>query len=81
VAGTQVEATNKSYFLKRDNSTELIPLAADDAQCIICFEEYTETTMIVRLPCAHHFHAQCGKDWLLISKLCPLCKEVRWIIV
>ena len=50
---------------------------AVDAQCIICFVDYTEQDTIITLPCdkRHFFHEDCITDWLKKNNTCPLCKK------
>ena len=44
-------------------------------QCIICMEEFQEKEKVKALPCAHIFHINCIKQWLLKQKTCPFCKS------
>ena len=44
-------------------------------QCIICMEEFQEKEKVKVLPCAHIFHINCIKQWLLKQKSCPFCKS------
>ena len=44
-------------------------------QCIICMEEFQEKEKVKVLPCAHIFHINCIKQWLLKQKTCPFCKS------
>jgi hypothetical protein len=45
-------------------------------QCTISMEEFTEETLIVKLPCNHYFSDDFAKKWLLEnSHKCPLCRE------
>lgn len=45
-----------------------------EAQCSVCFYEYSEGESIRVLQCKHNFHARCIDAWLTQRKnLCPLC--------
>jgi len=49
-------------------------IAAEDACCAICLCEYGEGEELRFLNCNHHFHSECVTDWLMMNKLCPICK-------
>ncbi|CAE7284959.1 RNF13 [Symbiodinium sp. CCMP2456] len=42
--------------------------------CTICLEVPTAGEVLTMLPCCHWYHPECIKEWLLHSRLCPLCK-------
>lgn len=42
--------------------------------CAVCLSDYKVGEVLLRLPCGHHFHSQCGNKWLHRSKNCPLCR-------
>lgn len=42
--------------------------------CTICLEVPTSGEVLTMLPCCHWYHTECIKEWLLHSRLCPLCK-------
>jgi hypothetical protein len=46
-----------------------------DEVCSICYCNVKEGEEVVRLPCQHHFHVDCIKQWLLKERTCPLCKQ------
>ena len=48
--------------------------SADDANCIICTENYVEAEDLRVLACHHHFHKRCLDPWLLSNPVCPLCR-------
>ncbi|KAL7500256.1 hypothetical protein ACHAWT_010975 [Skeletonema menzelii] len=37
--------------------------------------EYTLGDGIVATPCDHIFHKQCCKEWLQLSRSCPICRR------
>ncbi|KAI5075525.1 hypothetical protein GOP47_0009601 [Adiantum capillus-veneris] len=41
--------------------------------CVICRFEYEEGDCLSTLPCKHHYHTECIKNWLQINKSCPIC--------
>ncbi|XP_040383783.1 E3 ubiquitin-protein ligase RNF181-like [Oryza brachyantha] len=44
------------------------------AVCAVCTEEMAARQAVVRLPCAHWFHAGCIGPWLRIRTNCPTCR-------
>mmetsp|Transcript_110505 Transcript_110505/g.323264 ORF Transcript_110505/g.323264 Transcript_110505/m.323264 type:complete len:850 (-) Transcript_110505:212-2761(-) len=47
----------------------------DDAEpCTICLEVPEPGVNITMLPCCHRYHQDCIREWLVHSRLCPLCK-------
>ncbi|KAK9925291.1 hypothetical protein M0R45_033619 [Rubus argutus] len=45
--------------------------------CSICYDDFAEDgvdQLVIPLPCAHHYHADCIIHWLERSHLCPLCR-------
>ena len=40
-----------------------------------CFMDIQPSTHIVRLPCTHILHRECGMQHLLYSKACPACSQ------
>jgi hypothetical protein len=41
-------------------------------ECIICFEEFVEDSMVARLSCLCSFHKACLSSWLQRGNSCPL---------
>jgi len=49
----------------------------EEEQCVICRVEFESGENLKLLPCQHHYHEGCIRQWLLINKQCPMCsKEV-----
>jgi len=48
---------------------------AEDAQCVVCLEEYHEGDSYKRLPCRHHFHTSCIDEWLRLN---DRCEHAQW---
>ncbi|KAG2642384.1 E3 ubiquitin-protein ligase SIRP1-like [Panicum virgatum] len=42
--------------------------------CAVCTEEVAAGQAVVRLPCAHWYHAGCIAPWLRIRNNCPTCR-------
>ena len=42
--------------------------------CIICLNEFKNGDKVYFLPCIHHFHAVCLKEWVKSQNICPTCK-------
>ncbi|KAI9188244.1 hypothetical protein H9P43_002635 [Blastocladiella emersonii ATCC 22665] len=51
-----------------------LAIAPEDATCAICIDEYQPGDDLVLLPCKHVYHNACLREWLAVSKLCPMCK-------
>lgn len=45
------------------------------AECCCCMDEFGPEKNIVSTPCFHYFHKECLKEWLKLSKTCPLCRS------
>ncbi|CAG9320396.1 unnamed protein product [Blepharisma stoltei] len=46
----------------------------EESTCNICLEDFQDGETIIRLPCMHIFHKNCGDDWLERKNSCPICK-------
>ncbi|KAJ9539950.1 hypothetical protein OSB04_026456 [Centaurea solstitialis] len=47
----------------------------EEVSCPICLEEYKNGDKVGRMEkCGHDYHVGCIKKWLLMKKLCPICK-------
>lgn len=44
-------------------------------ECCICLQDYAPGDGIVATPCEHVFHKQCCKEWLNLSRSCPICRR------
>lgn len=85
---TEVEEYNISKY-KSDNdvsSKALNPLpgfsfeyvskyTVTDAECCICFIEYTEGMILHMLPCEHILHRSCLWEWYQKTSSCPICRR------
>ncbi|XP_032155055.1 E3 ubiquitin-protein ligase DZIP3 isoform X1 [Sapajus apella] len=45
----------------------------EEEPCVICHENLSPENLSV-LPCAHKFHAQCIRPWLMQQGTCPTCR-------
>ncbi|ORZ38679.1 hypothetical protein BCR44DRAFT_50003 [Catenaria anguillulae PL171] len=71
--GRQDEAQHSSTRV--DAEAGGVHVRSEDAQCVICLDEYARDEALYLLPCKHHFHEKCLKDWFELSRLCPMCKR------
>jgi Ring finger domain len=47
----------------------------NNRECCVCLDDHQLDEKVVRLPCAHIFHAECILDWLTQhSCTCPVCR-------
>ncbi|KAL6641915.1 hypothetical protein ACP70R_020096 [Stipagrostis hirtigluma subsp. patula] len=53
-----------------------MPLVGEtrELDCAICLEDFKKDEKLRMMPCSHTFHQRCIFDWLLISRLCPICR-------
>jgi hypothetical protein len=70
-AAEDVEQLNQHEY-----DSALSPRAANNPRdCSVCKEDVEEGAVIIRLPrCAHVFHADCLKKWLMYQNWCPVCR-------
>lgn len=55
-------------------------LRANDAECIVCFSEFSCGDACRKLPCGHFFHTECIDQWLAppngrARTSCPVCSR------
>uniref|UniRef100_A0A452TEX1 E3 ubiquitin-protein ligase DZIP3 n=2 Tax=Ursus TaxID=9639 RepID=A0A452TEX1_URSMA len=48
-------------------------LEEEEEPCVICHENLSPENLSV-LPCAHKFHSQCIRPWLMQQGTCPTCR-------
>ncbi|ESO03444.1 hypothetical protein HELRODRAFT_80515 [Helobdella robusta] len=44
-------------------------------ECVICYEEFVESTLVHKLACNHSFHLECLRLWLHQKSHCPYCRR------
>lgn len=44
-------------------------------ECSICMGEYSQGTIVKKLPCLHTFHCDCIDSWLRLHNSCPVCRH------
>ena len=73
----QLEPEYNDFEIKDTTHTTYSKLKGKvDDKCIICHEEYEETSKLRELHCNHAFHAECIDRWLLSRQhYCPVCRE------
>ncbi|PWA36192.1 zinc finger, RING/FYVE/PHD-type [Artemisia annua] len=48
----------------------------EDDSCPICLEEFKNGEKVGRMKkCGHDYHVDCIKKWLVMKKICPVCKS------
>jgi hypothetical protein len=70
--GREVPVLNSD---QRWTSALLAAIARDDSQCPICFESLTPASACL-LSCSHLFHIPCISACEVISRSCPVCRQV-----
>jgi len=71
------EKEDRDYLIKNLIANELINvnnLEEENKECSICLEVFQKGNKIISLPCAHIYHNNCIKNWLLKKNFCPICK-------
>lgn len=65
------DATIKSLPVKKYAEVK----TEEDAQCVVCREEFKDEQLIMQLPCKHFFCEDgCTVQWLKQHDACPLCR-------
>ena len=67
----RLQALQVPFFPVRNRSS---PDIATKKDCPICFETLT-TNNAVALACAHSFHPQCIRPWVMENNSCPVCRH------
>ena len=63
-------------YVTQFNNKYIDNLLNDSQQCSICLSDVnvTDNDKLI-LNCGHMFHKDCIKNWILVHKTCPLCRE------
>lgn len=50
---------------------------AEHPICTVCLSEFEnpDPSVVYRLPCSHHYHAECIQKWFKLRPNCPCCKQ------
>ncbi|KAK2969017.1 hypothetical protein RJ640_007882 [Escallonia rubra] len=46
----------------------------EDAECVVCLEDWEVGERVKEMPCKHKFHDKCIDKWLGIHGSCPVCR-------
>merc|ERR1740130_1891041 len=49
--------------------------SSTEEKCLVCQCNYEEGDTLKKLPCNHHYHADCIDQWLQCKNTCPVCKK------
>eukprot|EP00250_Pteridium_aquilinum_P002715 c12937_g1_i1 orf=166-1005(+) len=71
--GTQSKGLKPNVIAALPYSTFSHENTTAEDPCVICRFEYEDGDVLSTLPCKHHYHADCIKNWLQINKVCPIC--------
>lgn len=44
--------------------------------CSICFDEFSDKSIIYELSCGHYFDSHCISEWFIKNKTCPNCRKI-----
>ena len=63
-------------YVSQFNNKNIDNLLNDSQQCSICLSDVnvSDNDKLI-LNCGHMFHKDCIKNWILVHKTCPLCRE------
>eukprot|EP00164_Ancoracysta_twista_P001059 GFYU01001380.1.p1 GENE.GFYU01001380.1~~GFYU01001380.1.p1 ORF type:complete len:245 (+),score=36.56 GFYU01001380.1:235-969(+) len=66
-----LSAATKKLGVKKSSGVR-----ADNEECYICLDPYSEGEMVRTLPCNHEYHQECVDKWLgEVHSVCPLCRS------
>jgi hypothetical protein len=51
------------------------PDQLNQTDCAICRTNFDANEQLKRLDCGHLFHPECVANWLLITRICPICRR------
>jgi hypothetical protein len=64
------EEYNKYFIIEYKNL-----LNKENKNCPICFDDYIDTSLIIKTECLHCFHEECLKKWINKNNTCPICRS------
>ncbi|KAL2478483.1 RING-type domain-containing protein [Forsythia ovata] len=70
---TATLGSEKPEYLEKVNKVKVDN--PEQEECCICLNKPCVGEEILILPCLHTYHSKCIFDWLMKSKLCPLCRK------
>jgi hypothetical protein len=73
--GTVSKGLNEEQYCKLAKSIAGEKAEGEERLCSICYDDIKCGEEFNTLPCKHHFHSHCIKEWLIKEKICPLCKQ------
>ncbi|UJR33729.1 hypothetical protein I4U23_021156 [Adineta vaga] len=47
----------------------------NQTDCAICRTNFEANEQLKKLNCGHLFHSECVANWLLITRICPICRQ------
>ncbi|CAF0748206.1 unnamed protein product [Adineta ricciae] len=47
----------------------------NQTDCAICRSNFEANEQLKKLQCGHLFHPECVTNWLLITRICPICRQ------
>ena len=53
----------------------------NDDYCLICLENYNNTSLIYKLFCGHCFDCKCICKWFSVSDSCPICRKKLFSVI
>ena len=70
-----IENIDLSHYSLRIIDFRLID-SRQDKSCRICNNDFSESQILIKLPCNHIYHKSCLIDWFrVVGNYCPICKE------
>lgn len=75
IAGAELARAIPSAVYERTACYHRVPKEERDDTCSICLIDMEPDEEVKELACRHCYHAECLHQWLLVSVLCPLCKQ------
>jgi len=72
---------NKMTTSILDNTINQLPtvsfpnIGVTENSCAICLNDYSDGSILLKMPCDHHFHKNCASAWLHINTTCPICRH------
>ena len=68
------EEAQRRYNLLVSIPAHLCDGSGTEGECAICLANFTAGEKLKTLPCLHHFHASCLREWFRENTQCPVCR-------